>query len=530
MTTESEGVKEVKVEMRRKKKALQPRLVDSGTSTQEYGPGTIVVIYVRVSTEEQKEGYSLAAQERACREFAERRQWNVATVYADPGHSGKNDKRPGFQSLVAGVYAHQFKIVLIHKLDRFSRNLDNTLKYFRELNEHDVTLASVTEDFDYTTAMGRMFFRMMAVFAQWYLENLSAETIKGKRERAIEGLQNGRTPFGYTKVPGTRIPQWDSAAQRAFRQSVDMYLTGKYTDREIAQYLNDNGFRTFHKRKWNKDAVRVMLQNEFYYGMVSYRNHLYPGQHTPMITKEEFDEMQEIRAKRARRPKSYAQAPKRIYFLHRIASCDKCGRPLRMQSASGHYYYKEMSRERGFECEHSGKSIRTDVADEQVLALLRTLRLPEDWQEEINARLKDADEAQQVEKRRAQLREHMRRLGKAYTTGTLDDEEYERKLKQAQQELETLVVPTVEELVDAGLQIENLGEYLAEANEVERAEISHLLLESVGFDLEQGQATRIKANGPLKFLFALVADEMEWKDDGQGGLKLPKPKKVGARK
>mgnify|MGYP005647317311 CR=1 FL=1 len=140
-----------------------------------------MAIYTRVSTDEQAEkGLSLSAQQHACRKFADNREWTVVEVYEDPGYSGKNDKRPGFQNMLEDARQGKFKVVLIHKLDRFSRNIDNTLKIFRDLNDHDVTLASVTEEFDYSTPMGRMFFHMMAVFAQWYLENLSAETAKGK--------------------------------------------------------------------------------------------------------------------------------------------------------------------------------------------------------------------------------------------------------------------------------------------------------------------------------------------------------------
>ena len=170
--------KNTKVEYsRRRKRSLnRPRLMDGENTVNpdQLPSGTPVAIYVRVSSEEQVDGFSLSAQERFCKEFAQKRHFKVVGVYSDPGHSGKNDRRPGFQNMIADAGQHKFQAILFHKLDRFSRNVENALRYFKELNEIDVTIASVTEDFDFTTAQGRLYFRMMALFAQWYLENLSS--------------------------------------------------------------------------------------------------------------------------------------------------------------------------------------------------------------------------------------------------------------------------------------------------------------------------------------------------------------------
>jgi hypothetical protein len=178
-------------------------------------PNTPVVIYVRVSSEEQVDGYSLSAQERFCREFAEKRHWDVVKIYSDPGHSGKNDRRPGFQNMIADAEQHQFKAILIHKLDRFSRNIENSLKYFKELSANDVTIASVTEDFDFTTAQGRLFFRMMALFAQWYLENLSAEVVKGKWKWPVEAFITGVCLLVMLKMQKAKL-LWFRLKQKSF--------------------------------------------------------------------------------------------------------------------------------------------------------------------------------------------------------------------------------------------------------------------------------------------------------------------------
>ena len=80
--------------------------------------------YVRVSTEEQAEGYSLGAQERAAGAFCQAHGWR-AVVYAEEGKSARTDdaaKRPTFRRLLEDAEAGRIDVVVVHKLDRFARN------------------------------------------------------------------------------------------------------------------------------------------------------------------------------------------------------------------------------------------------------------------------------------------------------------------------------------------------------------------------------------------------------------------------
>jgi DNA invertase Pin-like site-specific DNA recombinase len=494
------------------KSQSRTRLMDGGITPQDYGPGTPVAIYIRVSSEEQLEGFSMSAQERACREFANKRNWIVHKVYDDPGHSGKNDQRPGFQIMIANARQHAFKAILVHKLDRFSRHIDSTLKYFRELNDLDITITSVTEDFDYSTPMGRMFFRMMAVFAQWYLENLSAETVKGKMERVKKGKHNGRLAFGYTPGPigiAVQVPDEADAVRRAF----EMYSTGEYTDRQLAHFFNEEGFDTRRRRHWSKDTIRGMLNNEFYYGKVAYREKLLPGKHEPIISKELFDTCQEERRKHSHMPKSHTPVQKKVYLLQRLIRCNSCGRHLRMQSSKNHYYYKEASFERGFECDDGGFSIRMDEADEQVLACLRALHLPKDWQDKIETDAMLNDDVQKVADKREQIQDNLRRLARAFADGGFSEQEYEDKRSGWIVELENHPEPNKSEVLSLGLQLEDINAYLIESDETEKSELTHILLTAVYADLASGRIVRLKPAPEFIFMFRMAAQRMGWRED-----------------
>lgn len=149
-------------------------------------------IYTRVSTDEQVEGYSIDAQLRACRDFVHGKDWAIVEEYIDEGKSARTK---------------QFDVLIVHKLDRFSRNVIVTLKSFEELWNNGITFISITEQMDFTTPIGKVFLATVGAFAQFYSDNLSQETKKGWAERRAQGLYCGTIPFGVTKgEDGVPIP------------------------------------------------------------------------------------------------------------------------------------------------------------------------------------------------------------------------------------------------------------------------------------------------------------------------------------
>ena len=116
-------------------------------------------LYARVSSEEQAEGYSLDAQIRACRKYAEEHSWTMLWEYVEEGRSARTDdinKRPQFKKMMEDATNHVFDVVIVHKLDRFSRNLRITLECFEQLGKANVSFISLTENMDFSTPWGRL--------------------------------------------------------------------------------------------------------------------------------------------------------------------------------------------------------------------------------------------------------------------------------------------------------------------------------------------------------------------------------------
>src|SRR5829696_6585163 len=209
-------------------------------------------LYERVSSEEQVEGYSLDAQDRAGRLYCEAHGWQVVQVYRDEGRSARTDdlaKRPAFQQMLADAEAGLIDAVIVHKLDRFARNLRVTLETLERLEGARVRFVSISEQMDFATPIGKVVLSTLAAFAQFYSDNLSAETKKGKAERKAQGLFNGVLPFGLTtNTDGIPVPDPEtySGLLLAFRLAAE----GK-SDREVATALNADGFRTSGNRGRN---------------------------------------------------------------------------------------------------------------------------------------------------------------------------------------------------------------------------------------------------------------------------------------
>ncbi|GAI80697.1 unnamed protein product, partial [marine sediment metagenome] len=113
-----------------------------------------VAIYSRVSTEEQaKEGLSVDAQIDKCKSFCNARDWKVFKVYKDAGYSAGTMNRPALELMLRDVEEKKFEIILVYKIDRFSRKLRDLITTLDSLKAKNINFTSVTEQIDTTTAM-----------------------------------------------------------------------------------------------------------------------------------------------------------------------------------------------------------------------------------------------------------------------------------------------------------------------------------------------------------------------------------------
>ena len=118
-----------------------------------------VAVYTRVSDPSQVEGHSLEAQERLFYELCKARGWEPVGVYREEGRSAHSEaiaKRPVFKKLLEDSGKGLFDVVVVHSIDRWSRNLRVTLDSLSILARNNVAIISITENIDYTTPQGKL--------------------------------------------------------------------------------------------------------------------------------------------------------------------------------------------------------------------------------------------------------------------------------------------------------------------------------------------------------------------------------------
>lgn len=227
-------------------------------------------VYVRVSTEEQaKEGLSIDAQIDRCTAFCKARGWDLFQIYTDAGYSAGSMHRPALQRLLDDARAGKLEILLVYKIDRFSRKLKDLISILEDLKAQKVNFTSVTEQIDTTTAMGEAFFQIIGVFAQLErgMVKERVEMAFDKKIRSGEALH--RPPFGYMYKQRKLVPHPEEAEK--VQHIFEMWAAGISYKDICAQFALP------------VSTVYEIIKNPIYVGKVQYRGKLYQGTHVAIV-------------------------------------------------------------------------------------------------------------------------------------------------------------------------------------------------------------------------------------------------------
>lgn len=289
---------------------------------------TKVAIYTRVSTEKQSsEGYSLEAQHDQLIDYVNSNNMQLIKLYSDPGVSAKNLKRPGVQELIRDLESGMFDTVIIHKLDRLTRNISDLYDLVELVNAKNVKLISLSEQIDTSNPMGRMFVYLLGIFAQMFRENLGEEVTKGMRKRAEKGLHNITVDlYGYRRQDDGRLLIKEDEAEWV-RFIFERYAAGDGSTM-IAKYLNEHGIRRNKGSRWDHSKVLLTLENKHYCGKVHNKFKkdddaiVRDGQHDPIVSEELFEQAQTVLN---RRREGTISQNTHDYVFGGILKCGKCG-------------------------------------------------------------------------------------------------------------------------------------------------------------------------------------------------------------
>ena len=311
------------------------------------------MIYLRVSTREQAakgegtEGYSIPAQREACTRRIQDAGWSLVDEHADLGESARTADRPALKAMLSRVAEDRdVQAVVVHKLDRLARNMEDHVAIRALLRQRDVTLVSVTENLE-ATPSGQLVEGIHALMAEFYSANLAGEIRKGMTQKAKQGGFPHAAPLGYHNTPevigGRQVARIVPDPGRAplIQLAFESYATGDWTLQRLADELAHRGLTNRGTRgrppapiSWQ--GLAKILANPAYTGIVEWNGVQHPGSHQPLITPEVYRRVRDLLAARSVRGTRERKHP---HYLKGPLHCGVCGRRLSVQHSKGRYTY-----------------------------------------------------------------------------------------------------------------------------------------------------------------------------------------------
>ena len=188
--------------------------------------GKKCVLYPRVSTEMQVDGYSLDAQKEKLKRYAEFQNMEIVNEYSDEGKSGKSvEGRPEFQRMLDNIEngTDEVQFVLVFKLSRFGRNAADVLNSLQRMQDFGVNLICVEDGIDSSKDAGKLMISVLSAVAEIERENIRVQTMEGRMQKAREGKWNGGfAPYGYSLIDGKLEVNEEEAV--AIRMIFDQYV------------------------------------------------------------------------------------------------------------------------------------------------------------------------------------------------------------------------------------------------------------------------------------------------------------------
>jgi site-specific DNA recombinase len=402
------------------------------------------VIYLRVSTKEQaenglgEEGFSIPAQREACVRHLRDKGWELVDEYADRGESARSADRPQLKAMLARIAEDaDVDAVVVHKVDRLARNLEDHVAIRALLRRRGVTLVSVTENLE-ETASGRLVEGIHALMAEFYSANLATEIKKGMGQKAKMGGWPHAAPLGYLNVRetigGRQVAHIVADPERAPHVSAafELYATGEWTLERLVRELAHRGLRNRGRRDRDVGPIGVsalanILANKAYAGIVSWDGIEYQGLHEPLIDTATFNRVQDFLAARSARG---TRERRHNHYLKGTLFCGVCGRALSVQLSKGRYEYLYCLGQKNRNPTGCREPyVPAGDLEAQVEQLYKRIQLPKSWlgrlREELESEItsrqrRNSSEREFLTRKLAKAETERRKLLDAYYAGAID--------------------------------------------------------------------------------------------------------------
>lgn len=371
------------------------------------------VVYLRVSTKEQAErgggaeGFSIPAQREACQRKADSLSAEVVDEFIDAGESAKTAHRPELQRLLRFLLDGSIQYVIVHKIDRLARNRVDDVEINVAIRKTGATLVSCTENIDETPS-GALMHGIMSSIAEFYSKNLANEVIKGSVQKAKSGGTVGKAPTGYVNIRkmenGREIRTVEVDPERGplMTWAFEQYAAGEWSLRTLLEALTERGLTTTATARMPSKPLVLshflrLLRHPYYKGIVRYRGVEYPGTHTPLVTDELWEKVQQMLSAANTAGDKHKL---HYHYLKGSVFCGDCGERLIITMAKNRHgtvypYFICVGRQKKrFDCRQ--KAVLIETVEHLVEQHYAAVQLPAEDAERVREALLEQLSSQQV--------------------------------------------------------------------------------------------------------------------------------------
>ena len=326
------------------------------------------VIYARYSSDRQREE-SIEGQIRECTDYAMRNNLTLIGTYVDRALSARTADRPDFQRMIADSAKGLFDVVLVWKLDRFSRDRYDSAHYKHVLKKNGVRVISIKENIS-DGPEGIILESMLEGYAEYYSAELAQKIRRGQHDNAMKCMNNGgNTPLGYYVDKATGRLEVNPETAPYVQELFARYADGERLTVLQAE-MEERGLRSRRGNAYTVSVLSNLLKNRKYIGEYKYGDVITPDGIPAIIDKELFERVQMRMAANKKAP-ARAKAEEE-YLLTTKLYCGDCGRLMAGESGKGckgivYHYYKCSGAKRRLGCKK--KAIKKHWIEETVVKL-----------------------------------------------------------------------------------------------------------------------------------------------------------------
>jgi DNA invertase Pin-like site-specific DNA recombinase len=346
------------------------------------------VAYARYSSSGQRDE-SIEGQCREIEIYAQHNGFKIIKTYIDKALTGRTDRRPGFQQMIADSEKHLFQAVICWKTDRFARNRYDAAVYKAKLRKNGVRLVYAREAVP-DGPEGIILESVMEGFAEYYSANLGENVKRGNYDSALQHKTLGKRVFGYRKSENDTF-EIDPEKADIVREIFSKYKSGLRM-KDIVDEMNSRNIKTAIGGPFNESSVSKILRNEKYVGTYIWGDISDEDAIPPIIDKETFQAVQHRLAGSKKRRRE-ADLDRPSFLLTGKCFCGHCGAAMVGDSAKGktgiQYWYYTCQNKKKRACDKR-REPKQELEDIVVHELVKFLHSDEDFLQTLSQKVADS--------------------------------------------------------------------------------------------------------------------------------------------